>query len=76
MTDFGERPVWLPDSRRLLFFSRDRIYLLDTVTRQAEEIFSVEPYQFQSLGLAGDFKRVYFSLASFEADIWMASLDK
>lgn len=76
LTDYGDRPVWLSDSRRLLFFWRERLYLLDTVTEQVREVLSVEPFRFQSLGVSSDSRRVYFSLASVEADIWMASLDE
>jgi eukaryotic-like serine/threonine-protein kinase len=69
----GMRPVWLPDSRHLLYFLRDRLYLLDTVTRASREILSVAPLEFQSLGISRDGKRIFASLASVESDIWLAS---
>jgi eukaryotic-like serine/threonine-protein kinase len=73
LAEAGMRPVWLPDSRRLLFFLRDRLYLHETATRTTREILSVAPLEFQSLGLSRDGKLVFASLASIEADIWLAS---
>ena len=42
LTDFGEWPVWLPDSRRVLFVSGGRDYwVVDTRTKQTRKVFSV-----------------------------------
>ncbi len=75
LTDFGERPVWLNDNQRLLFFSQDKLYLLDSQTRRTQEIWSVAPNRFQSLGISRDSRVIYFSLQTTEADIWLASLE-
>ena len=75
LTEFGEHPIWLNDNRRLLFFSQDKLYLLDSRTRKSQEILSVAPNRFQSLGLSRDNRVIYFSLQTTEADIWLASLD-
>ncbi len=76
LTPFGARPVWLSDNRRLLFCSKDSLYLLDTETSALRNIFSVAPYRFQSLGFSQNRHQVYFSLSSVEADIWMASVPR
>jgi Tol biopolymer transport system component len=75
LTKFGEDPVWLNDNRRLLFFSQDRLYLLDTQTGQTQELLSVAPNRFQSLGVSRDNHVIYFSLQTTEADVWMAELE-
>lgn len=73
LTDDGTRPVWLPDSRHLLFFVKDRLHLLDSETRFVREILSVAPMDFQSLGASDDGQVVFAALSSTESDIWMAS---
>ena len=73
LAEAGIRPVWLPDSRRLLFYLRDRLYLHETATGTTRGILSVAPLEFQSLGLSRDGTRIFASLASIEADIWLAS---
>jgi Tol biopolymer transport system component len=75
LTDIGERPSWLNDNQRLLFFAQDKLYLLDSRTRKTQELMNVAPNQFQSLGISRDNRVVYFSLKTTEADIWLASLD-
>ena len=75
LSDFGDRPVWLNDNRRVLFFSQDKLLLLDSQTRKVREILSVAPNRFQSLGLSKDGRVIYFSLQTTEADIWLASLE-
>ncbi len=74
LTDFGQRPVWLSDSRRLLFCSRGRLYLIDSVTHRVTQILSVEPLHFQSLAISQDRRRIYASLETREADIWVAQV--
>ncbi len=75
LTNFGQRPVWLSDSRRLLFCSRGRLYLLDSDTGKRHEVLSVDPLELQSLSLSHDRRRLYLSIEGREADIWMARLD-
>ena len=74
LTEAGDNPVWLPDSRRLLFHRQDKLYVLDSLTKQTRELLSVAPMRFQSLNLSRDGQIVYFSLKTAEADIWRADL--
>ena len=71
----GMGPVWLNDNRRLIFTDLGRIYLLDTVTGRRRELYSVAPATFGTLALSGDNRRLYYSLLTSEADIWLVSLD-
>jgi Tol biopolymer transport system component len=75
LTEYGEMPVWLKDNRRLLFFKQDKLYLLDSQTRKTQELMTVAPHRFQSLGISRDGRAIYFSLQTTEADIWLASFE-
>ncbi len=75
LTDFGEAPIWLRDNQRLLFFAKDKLFLLDSRTKKAQEIFSIAPNHFQSIGLSRDNRTIYYSMKTTEADIWVASLE-
>jgi|KBSSwiStaDraftv2_1062776.scaffolds.fasta_scaffold25196_2 Tol biopolymer transport system component len=76
LTDFGEFPVWLPDSRRLLFVSRGReIILIDRLTKARRTIF-VDPRSV--LGppqMTRDGRTLYFTRRVTESDIWTVTLN-
>ncbi len=68
-------PIWLNDSRRLLYGEMmSRLYLLDVTTRQWREIYSAEPSSIRAYTLSPDNRRLYLSLFSSEADIWLMNL--
>jgi Tol biopolymer transport system component len=70
----GSGPVWLGDNRHLIFTDLGKMYLLDTRTGQRRELYSVAPANFGTLSLSRDNRRLYYSLLSSEADIWLVSL--
>jgi TolB protein len=74
LTDFGFRPIWLNDGRRLIFLYEDKIHLVDNSSKEVTEVLSAAPHQVQSFGISKDNRRLYFSLSSTEADIWLASM--
>jgi Tol biopolymer transport system component len=74
LVEFGGFPLWLKDSRRLLFVSGGRLLLLDTQTKQTRELFSVAPHRIEGFTLSPDDRQIYFSRASNEADIWLMSV--
>ena len=74
LTNFGERPAWLADSRRVVFMDSQKIYVMDTVTKRVKEVFSAVPHRLQSITLSSDNRSIGVSLAINEADIWLASL--
>ncbi len=75
LSDFGVWPVWLKDNRRLVFYSRDKIYLLDIGSGKARQLLSVAPNALTwKLALSPDNRTIYYSLVTEEADIWLASL--
>lgn len=73
VSDFGTRPVWLSDSRRAIFYSRSKLYLIDTQTKRTKELLSVAPDQIQSISISKDNRSIYFSVQKSESDIWMAN---
>ncbi len=73
----GDYPVWLSDNRRLLFWDRGKILLLDGKTGGFHEVLSLEPDAVDEvLDLSRDDRTVYFSRIRSEADIWMVTLDE
>ena len=75
-TDHGEYPVWLSDSRRLLFSSAGRVYLLDTATKQVRELLSVAGETLSAPSVSRDDRWIYFQRGTSESDIWMATFDR
>jgi len=72
LTDFGEWPAWLPDSRRLIFvYEGKRFFIVDRETRETKEIFSVPRDVIGPPRISGDGTRVVFSRRVTEADIWL-----
>lgn len=76
LTDFGVRPVWLSDSRRLLFQHQGKLSLSDSRSKKVRELLSVAPNSFgNAVTISGDDRLIYFSLVATEADIWLMSLE-
>jgi Tol biopolymer transport system component len=72
ITTFGWNPVWLSDSRRLLFQYEGKIYLVDARSRKVREVLSVAPHEVEdNFGLSNDDRLILFGLVVTEADIWM-----
>jgi hypothetical protein len=75
LTDYGEWPVWLPDSRRLLFVSKGKDFIvLNRQSRQARKIYSSERDVLGPPRLPNDGRSIYFTRRVTEADIWMVDL--
>jgi len=74
LTDFGGQPVWLSDSRRILFQSQGKLYLMDSQSKRTHEIFSATPNVFQGLSLTRDDRLIYLSVVTTESDIWLMNL--
>ena len=75
LLDYGSFPVWLRDTRRLLFAYQGKILLLDTATRKVREVLSAAPHAVNGqFRLSRDDRVIYFSLGVTEADVWLATL--
>jgi Tol biopolymer transport system component len=78
LTDHGSDPVWLSDSRRLLFHDDGRIHLVDSQSGNAHEVLSILPEEVARRGFAvgPDDRRIYFSVSSTEADVWLVEFER
>src|SRR5215831_12871290 len=76
LTDFGDLPRWLSDSRRVMFRMSGKLFLVDSQTQKFREVLSVEPNSFMGFTLSRDDRTIYFSLETVEADIWMMTLNE
>jgi Tol biopolymer transport system component len=75
LTDFGEWPVWLPDSRHVLFVSGGKeFFILDVRSKEVRKVFSVTRDVIGPPRLSLDGREVYFSRRVTEADIWLLTL--
>jgi len=75
LTDYGEWPVFLPDSRRILFVTRLKEFLL--IDRRSKEVRKVYATIRDVLGpprLTRDGRAAFFSRRVTEADVWLATL--
>ena len=76
VTDVGEWPVWLPDSRRILFVSRGREFsVVDMATKQVTTIFSVLRPTLGPPRLTRDGRNAFYSHRLTESDIWLVNLE-
>jgi Tol biopolymer transport system component len=75
LTDFGTRPAFLSDNRRLIFYHANKLYLLDSKSRRVREILSTDPDEITGMALMRDDRNIYFTLRLPEADIWLMSLE-
>ena len=75
LTGFGVLPVWLKDSRRLIFSEQGKLYLLDTQSKKTREILAVPPHSASAVAISRDNRLIYFIIQATEADIWLASLN-
>jgi Tol biopolymer transport system component len=74
LTESGDHPAWLQDSRRLLFVDAGKIVMIDRESGQITDLLSVKPNVVMSLGqLSRDNKTIAYSAEQREADIWLIS---
>ena len=76
LTDFGEFPVWLPDSQHVLFVSGGKdVFVVDARTKTSRKVFSVTRDFLGPPQLSRDGRTAYFSRRVTEADIWLLTLE-
>jgi Tol biopolymer transport system component/predicted Ser/Thr protein kinase len=77
LTDRGTMPVWLGDSRRLLYSDQSgAAFLLDTQTLESRPILSVSPDALDpfSLRISRDNRSIYLVRINRQSDLWMLTL--
>jgi Tol biopolymer transport system component len=74
VTDLGGAPLWLNDSRRLLFRHERKIMLLDVESKEMQDIAEIDGRP-SSLSVTRDNRWVYFRRHKAQGDIWLATLE-
>jgi serine/threonine protein kinase len=75
LTNEGAAPVWLADSRRLLYETGIELHLFDAVSRRDRVILRTDPNAIELGSRSGGVHEwIYYSLLSTEADIWSFEL--
>lgn len=81
LTDFGNDtdgqvgPLWLKDSRRLLFQNKEKMLLVDRVSKKTTEIYTGPPsVQLNNFKLSKDNRTIYYARFTEEADIWLMTI--
>ena len=76
LTDFGEWPTWLGDSRRLLFVFKGREFWgVDTYTKQTRKIYSTTWDVLGPPRVTGDGRLAFFSRRLTEGDIYLLTFE-
>jgi Tol biopolymer transport system component len=76
LTDFGEWPVWLPDSRRILFVAAGTdFFVIDTVTKRHRTVYTGTGEVLGPLRLTGDGRAAYFTRRITASDIWLLKVE-
>jgi serine/threonine protein kinase len=70
LTDSGFSPAWLANSRDLLFMKAGRAYLMNTRTKNVEDLGPATELS----QLSKDNKFVYFTVVERESDVWLMDL--
>lgn len=73
LTSFGGSPIWLKDSRRLLFVQDDKVLMVDAATRQVHTVATLAPREVGKLTISADNRLLYVGVTSTDADIWVRS---
>ena len=73
--DLVSRPLWLNDSRQILFSTKEHILVADIQTKKIQEIYSTDRAPINVYSLTKDNRYIYGTIATPEADIWMLSLE-
>jgi eukaryotic-like serine/threonine-protein kinase len=75
LTRSGGLPLWLPDSRRLLFLDNGSIRLCDTATRIVRTVIEAgEGPPMTSFTVSRDGRLIYLAREHSDGDIWLATL--
>jgi len=70
----GRDPAWLPDNRRLIYFSGNGVFLVDMVTGAVKEVLAIGTDVVRSVMISSDGRQLFVAHGATEADIWMARL--
>jgi tricorn protease len=70
----GNNPVWLADSRRLIYAYGGRLFMGDAVLKISRELFSMPDQQLDAPRLSRDNLHLYFTGGGTDANLWVMRL--
>jgi Tol biopolymer transport system component len=70
----GKHPVWLNDSRRLIYADGGRLFIADTALRLSRELLSMPDQQLDHPRLSRDNLHLYFSHTGIDANLWVMTV--
>jgi serine/threonine protein kinase len=65
---------WLPDSRHFIYSRDNKIFIVDSLTKEIKELFAHPTLQPRAPFVSRDGKLLYYAAYSAESDIWMMDL--
>jgi eukaryotic-like serine/threonine-protein kinase len=68
-------PIWLNDSRHVLFSTKEKILMADIQTKKIQEVYSSGRTPIEVYSLTKDNRFIYTSIMNLDSDIWMLSLE-
>jgi len=72
LSERGEGATWLSDSRHLLYWDSETLFLLDTQTRTARQVLAIPPGSAHNdLGVSPDDRVLYLARNTEQGDIWL-----
>ncbi|TNF77282.1 MAG: serine/threonine-protein kinase [Acidobacteria bacterium] len=75
LTDFGEWPAWLPDSRQIMFVTGGKeFFVVDSRSKEVRQVFSVPRDVIGPPRLSRDGRVAFFTRRVTEADVWLLTL--
>jgi len=74
ISDVGEKPRWLGDSRRVVYIHDGAFHLVDSQTKASREIYRPPAGSITDVAVAHDDRALYFILRRDEGNIWLATL--
>jgi hypothetical protein len=75
ITDRGEAAIWLSDSRRLLYWDRGNLFLLDTLSRASRQVLTTPPSsEYNDFSLSPDDRVLYLAQNTEQGDIWLLTM--
>jgi Tol biopolymer transport system component/serine/threonine protein kinase len=72
LTEYGVHPLWLADSRRLLFRNRGKILLVDRRSGDVSEVYSPDPDEMSEyFSVSRDNRWIYVTVKTTDSELWL-----
>jgi len=76
LTGFGQWPVWMPDSRRILFVTgQHSFYIVDSETGAVRRVYSTRRDVLVPPRFTADGRELFYSRRDTEVDIWLVTIE-